>query len=122
MSSPSALSDTPALSTSAPPFAFAPIIELPATPDAFSQATWEQVLPFYEQLATAPLSSDGDGDSAGADVERWLATWSLLDTLVGEAGTMAMIAYTGNTADTEAERAYLRFSMEIFPQLEEQQV
>jgi hypothetical protein len=42
--------------------------------------------------------------------------------LVGEAGTLAMIAYTGNTADTAAETAYLRFSMEIFPKLEEQGV
>ncbi|HYW31730.1 MAG TPA: M3 family oligoendopeptidase [Gemmatimonas sp.] len=115
--------------------AFTPIIELPATPEAFSRATWEQVLPYYEQLALAPLPTSNDGrtgravagagtpDDAPSDaVEAWLATWSRLDTLVGEAGTLAMIAYTGNTADADAERAYLRFSMEIFPQLEEQQV
>jgi oligoendopeptidase F len=98
---------------------FTPIIELPLSPDAFRDAAWEDVLPYYDRLATIGL---GAGDSGHGDVEAWLATWSLLDTLVGEAGTMAMIAYTGNTADTDAEKAYLRFSMDIFPKLEEQQV
>ena len=90
------------------------MIELPASPAAFSDAAWADVLPYYDRLAGIPLD--------GADVESWLATWSRLDTLVSEAGTLAMIAYTGNTADSAAEQAYLRFSMEIFPQLEEQQV
>lgn len=93
-----------------------PTIELPASPDAFRDAAWEDVLPYYEALATAPLLPPETA------VEPWLATWSRLDTLVGEAGTLAMIAYTGNTADTAAEQAYLRFSMEIIPRLEEQQV
>jgi len=93
-----------------------PMIELPSSPDVFRDASWDDVRPYYEQLAMIPLSA------TDAMVEPWLATWSRLDTLVGEAGTLAMIAYTGNTADTAAETAYLRFSMEIFPQLEEQQV
>ncbi len=91
------------------------MIELPASPEAFRDAAWDDVLPWYDSLAEAPLPGPGG-------VEGWLATWSRLDTLVGEAGTLAMIAYTGNTADTVAEQAYLRFSMEIFPKLEEQQV
>ncbi|MFN8717377.1 MAG: M3 family oligoendopeptidase [Gemmatimonadaceae bacterium] len=93
-----------------------PMIDLPASPEAFRDAVWEDVLPYYEALAAAPL------DPPDTTVEPWLATWSRLDTLVGEAGTLAMIAYTGNTADTAAEQAYLRFSMEISPRLEEQQV
>jgi oligoendopeptidase F len=92
------------------------MIELPASPLAFRDAAWDDILPLYEQLATVPL------DSANAVVEAWLSTWSRLDTLVGEAGTLAMIAYTGNTADLETEQAYLRFSMDIFPKLEEQGV
>jgi len=94
------------------------MIELPSSPDAFKRASWSDVLPYYEALATAPLPEPLT-DSA---METWLQTWSRLDDLVGEAGTLAMIAYTGNTTDTEAEAAYLRFSMEVFPQLEEQQV
>ncbi len=94
------------------------MIVLPESPAAFSDASWSDIAPYYEALATTPLASPPDS----AQVEAWLATWSRLDTLVGEAGTLAMIAYTGNTANEEAERAYLRFSMEIFPTLEEQQV
>ncbi|MBY0492041.1 MAG: M3 family oligoendopeptidase [Gemmatimonadaceae bacterium] len=91
------------------------MIDLPASPEAFRDAAWDDVLPWYDALAAAPLPGPHG-------VEGWLATWSRLDTLVGEAGTLAMIAYTGNTADAAAEQAYLRFSMEIFPKLEEQQV
>ena len=94
------------------------MIELPTSPDAFKSASWAKVLPYYEALATAPLP-DPVTDAA---IEAWLTVWSRLDDLVGEAGTLAMIAYTGDTSDTEAEASYLRFSMEVFPQLEEQQV
>lgn len=92
------------------------MFELPASPEAFRDAAWDDILPYYEQLATITL------EATTPVVERWLGTWSHLDTLVGEAGTLAMIAYTGNTADSAAESAYLRFSMEIFPKLEEQGV
>lgn len=95
---------------------FLSMIELPASPEAFRDATWTDVVPFYDALAAAPL------EATSASVEPWLATWSRLDTLIGEAGTLAMIAYTANTADEAREQAYLRFSMDIFPKLEEQQV
>lgn len=95
---------------------FDTMIQLPVSPDALRDATWDDVLPYYDALAAVPL------DTTDAVVESWLRTWSRLDTLVGEAGSLAMIAYTGNTADTAAEQAYLRFSMTIFPQLEEQGV
>jgi oligoendopeptidase F len=94
------------------------MIELPASPNAFKSASWADVLPYYEALATTPLPTPVTDEV----MEGWLTSWSRLDDLVGEAGTLAMIAYTGNTADAEAEQAYLRFSMEVFPQLEEQQV
>ena len=90
------------------------MIELPASPDAFSDATWAQIAPYYEALAVAPLGRD--------NAEAWLARWSRLEELVGEAGTLAMTAYTGDTADNAREAAYLRFSTEIFPQMDEQQV
>ncbi len=92
------------------------MIELPASPEAFRDASWNDVLPYYDTLATVPLEATSDS------VEPWLATWSRLDTLIGEAGTLAMIAYTADTADAAREAAYLRFSMDIFPKLEEQQV
>ncbi|MEJ7809372.1 MAG: M3 family oligoendopeptidase [Gemmatimonadaceae bacterium] len=90
-------------------------LPLPETPSAFANATWADIAPLYDELAAAPLLDD-------AEVERWLAEWSQLEELVGEAGTIAMIAYTGDTTDPGKEAAYLRFSTEIFPLVEAQQV
>jgi oligoendopeptidase F len=87
---------------------------LPASPAAFAGAGWPDIASYFEELATAPLSRD--------NVEDWLKSWSQLEELIDEAGTVAMIAYTGDTADPEKEKAHLRFSMEIFPQAHEQSV
>jgi oligoendopeptidase F len=90
------------------------MIALPDSPDAFRGATWADVAPYYDQLEAAPL----DASSA----EAWLARWSRLEELLGEAGTQAMIAYTCDTADAEKEAAYLRFSTDVYPQAEARQV
>ncbi len=87
---------------------------LPESPDAFAAARWDDVAPYYEALAAAPLDA--------STVEGWLAEWSRLDSLVGEAGALAMVAYTGDTADPAKEAAYLRFSTEVFPKVDEQGV
>lgn len=94
------------------------VIDLPTDPAALANATWEEIAPYYDALLAVPVSSE----SAPHEIEVWLQTWSRLDDLVGEAGTLAMIAYTGNTANADAEKAYLRFSTEIYPLLEERQV
>ena len=90
------------------------MIQLPTSPAAFADATWDDVARYYEALAVAPLTRE--------NAEAWLATWSRLEELVAEAGTVAMNAYTGDTADAAKEAAYLRFSTEIFPKADEQQV
>jgi oligoendopeptidase F len=89
-------------------------LSLPDSPAAFAGAAWSDISPFFEELAAAPLSRD--------NVEDWLKAWSQLEELVDEAGTLAMIDYTGDTADEAKEKAHLRFSMEIFPQAHEQSV
>lgn len=90
------------------------VTELPSSPDDFTNATWEDVLPFYERLATCPLGLD--------NAEDWLAAWSRLGELLGEAGTRAMIAYTADTSVAEREAAYLRFFSGIFTKADEQEV
>jgi oligoendopeptidase F len=87
---------------------------LPASPASFADAVWSDIAPYFEELATAPLSRE--------NVEDWLKAWSQLEELLDEAGTLAMIAYTGDTANEAKEKAHLRFSMEIFPQAHEQSV
>jgi oligoendopeptidase F len=87
---------------------------LPASPETFSDATWDDIAPYYESLAERPLSND--------NVEPWLQEWSTLDELVFEAASMSGVAYTTNTADSDAEAAYLRFTSDISPRVKEQQV
>ena len=89
-------------------------LSLPASPSAFADAGWSDIAPYFEDLATSPLSRE--------NVEDWLTRWSQLEELIDEAGTLAMVAYTGDTADADKEKAHLRFSTEIFPQAHEQSV
>ncbi|MDQ6829968.1 MAG: M3 family oligoendopeptidase [Gemmatimonadota bacterium] len=87
---------------------------LPASPDAFAHATWSDIAPYFEALASEPLSQER--------IDAWLSNWSRLEELVDEAATLASIAYTCDTADPAKEAAHLRFSMEIAPLMHEQQV
>lgn len=87
---------------------------LPDSPSAFAEARLSDILPWYEALAAVPLDADRVGP--------WLAAWSRLEELITEAAALAMIAYTADTRDPAREAAHLRFSAEIFPQLEEQGV
>jgi oligoendopeptidase F len=89
-------------------------VELPPSPQAIAGATWPDLAPYYERLATEPVAS--------SEQEAWLRTWSRLEEVVDEAATLAMIAYTCDTADPAKEAANLRWSSEIYPQILEQQV
>lgn len=89
-------------------------LRLPASPSDFAQATWSDVAPLYEALASRPL------DRAGVD--GWLREWSLLEELLTEAAATAMIAYTLDTDDREREATHLRFSTEILPRMDEEGV
>lgn len=87
---------------------------LPDTSAGFADATWQSLAPYYRELAEAPLDA--------ANFEEWLGRWSRLDELVTEAASLAMIAYTIDTADEAKHAAHLRFSTEVLPNLEEAEV
>ena len=89
-------------------------LAIPASPQTLVDATWETLAPHYEALASAPVSRE--------TAEAWLRAWSELSAVVDEAGTLAMIAYTCDTADPAKEAANLRWSSEIFPKVGEQNV
>ena len=89
-------------------------LTLPESPAALADATWDDIAPYYEALATA--------DVAPHEYEDWVRSWSHLEELVDEAGTVAMIDYTCDTADPQKEAANLRWSSDIFPKALEQQV
>jgi oligoendopeptidase F len=87
---------------------------LPESPDAFKEAVWEDVLPFYEDLAARPLDV--------GNVEDWLADWSHFESLLSEASALASFAYTCDTSDPDREEAQLRFGTQISPKAQEQRV
>jgi oligoendopeptidase F len=87
---------------------------IPESPDAFKEAVWEDVLPFYEELASRPLDS--------CNVEAWLADWSRFESLLSEASALASFAYTCDTSDPQREAAQLRFGTQISPKAQEQRV
>ena len=86
----------------------------PDSPSAFAEATWADLLPYYDDLAQRPLDA--------RSVEGWLRDWTTLEDLVGEAAALASVAYTCDTTDPAKERAHIRFSSEIGPQLAAQRV
>ncbi len=87
---------------------------LPSSPSALAKARWQDISPYFDELAKRPLQGDS--------IEGWLHEWSTLEELVGEAAAQAMIAYTSDTSDPAKEADHLRFSTEILPRLEERSV
>ncbi len=87
------------------------MIALPESPAAFQDATWPDIVPYYEELEARPLDRN--------NVESWLADWSLFESLLSEASALAGFAYTCNTADPALEAAQLRFGTEIAPRARE---
>ena len=88
------------------------VLALPGSADAFQNATWNDIAPYFEELAVRPLDR--------GNVESWLEDWSMLESLIGEAAALANFAYSSDTADHEREKAQLRFSSDIAPHAEEQ--
>jgi oligoendopeptidase F len=87
---------------------------LPGSPDAFAQATWEDIAPYFDDLAERPLDE--------STLDAWLRAWSTLEELLTEAASVAMISYTVDTGDPAKEADHLRFSTEIMPKVEERSV
>src|SRR5260370_11948255 len=87
---------------------------LPDTPDAFKDASWKDVLPYYEDVAPRPLDT--------GNVEDWLADWSRFESLLSEAAALANFACSRDNADTGPEAAQLRFGTQISPRAHEQRV
>ena len=90
------------------------MIAIPDSPDAFKDAAWEEVLPYYEALASRPLDR--------GNVEEWLADWSRFESLLSEAGALASFEYSCDTTDAARESAELRFGTQISPKAQKQRV
>ena len=90
------------------------VLALPSSPGALAKARWEDIVPYFDDLAERSLDE--------ATIEGWLQTWSTLEELVTEAAALAMIAYTIDTSDPDKEADHLRFSTDILPKMEERSV
>ncbi len=60
------------------------MITLPETSEAFRDATWDDIAPFYEELASRLLDRH--------NVESWLEDWSRFESLLSEAASLAGFA------------------------------
>jgi oligoendopeptidase F len=87
-----------------------PTHRLPASSAELVAASWEDLAPHYEELSKRPLD----------DLAGWLRDWSDLDRLVGEAATLAGIAYSADTRNAECERLHLRWATDIQPRRREE--
>jgi oligoendopeptidase F len=87
---------------------------LPDSAAALAHATWDEIAPWFDELQARPFD--------GASIPAWLADWSTLEALIMEAASRAMIRYTVDTRDAEAEADYRRFSTSILPQADERSV
>jgi oligoendopeptidase F len=90
------------------------VTAFPESPEAFKDAGWADILPFYEALAARPLDAD--------TVEDWLADWSQLESLLSEAASLAHFRYTCDTTDAKREAAERRFGTQILPNAREERV
>lgn len=79
------------------------------TPEQFSDMTWEQIEPLYTSLAERELPND---DATKA----WLQDWNDLDTSLMEAASVANVAVSCDSQNSDKEKRHLRFSSEIMPQ------
>ena len=87
---------------------------LPPSPSALARARWEDIAPFFDELAARQLEPES--------IAAWLQEWSRLEELVTEAAARAMISYTIDTGNREKEADHLRFSTEVLPRMEERSV
>ncbi len=86
-----------------------PVLNRPLPHDAreiFDWA-WERIEPYYARLREIELNAH--------TVNAWLADWSQVSALVDEAYQRLSVATNQNTADTETEARYTRFSEDIYP-------
>ena len=79
------------------------------TPAELSEMTWEQIEPLYVTLAERELPDDDATKS-------WLQDWNDLDTSLMEAASVANVAVSCDSQNSEKEARHLRFSSEIMPQ------
>ena len=60
-----------------------PVLALPSSPAALAKARWEDLVPYFDDLAERPLDE--------STIEGWLQAWSTLEELVTEAARRKLV-------------------------------
>src|ERR1044072_5308794 len=87
-------------------------IAVPRSAEALKDATWDDVAPYYEELATRHLDN--------GNVEEWLADWAGFAAVLNERASPATLPHSVHTADPDREGERLLCRGEIEPKAEEQ--
>jgi oligoendopeptidase F len=91
----------------APADSFAHLINRAAE---FLEWSWEQIQPYYAELAERPLVSES--------LSGWLADWSVLRRLVDERYARLQLAHSQDTRSSGAESRYSHFIQHLYPQIQ----
>jgi oligoendopeptidase F len=82
----------------------------PTTIEEINAREWATFEPYYQELQERPLSA--------SNARQWLADWSHLQELLGEASSVIYVEKTLDTTDTEKEQAYLDLVNNVWPQVQ----
>src|SRR5580698_2032993 len=80
-------------------------------PDNFTITTWENLEPYFKDLAERKISS-------GNDLEKWLKDSSELEAVVSEEVSWRQIRMTCDTENKSLEEAFVFFMTEIQPKIQ----
>jgi oligoendopeptidase F len=85
-------------------------ITYPTTIEDINAREWATFQSFYEELQERPLSP--------SSARQWLADWSHLQELLGEASSVIYVEKTLDTTDAEKEQAYLDLVNNVWPRVQ----
>jgi oligoendopeptidase F len=83
--------------------------QLPGQAQEFTNWTWLQIQPFYDDLTSRSLTAE--------TLPAWLADWTQLDNLIHETRTRLWIRTTTHTADTAGVERFHSFLQDIMEQV-----
>ncbi|MDQ7024018.1 MAG: M3 family oligoendopeptidase [Anaerolineae bacterium] len=82
----------------------------PKTVDEPKQWAWSDWQPYFDHLQDTDLSAD--------TIDTWLENWSTVGSMFSEVFSRLHVAKDIDTTDEAAEKAYMRFVGEIYPEVQ----
>ncbi|MCX8019697.1 MAG: M3 family oligoendopeptidase [Chitinophagaceae bacterium] len=80
--------------------------------EGFTAKNWEDVAPFYKELAEREINSVDE-------LLQWLKDTSELDSVLSEEASWRMIRMNANTASEEARNDFVHFMSQVMPQIQQ---